>query len=103
MAGFAGIVAAIRSRDVSSWAHEQRILLRMLLIASAMATSFALLPAVLSEAQLPEPAIWRIGSLSLMLWQIGIAVHRARQFRAGGGAAPLPRVLYAWVTAVVLL
>jgi len=103
MAGFAGIVAAIRHRDIASWAHEERILLRMLLIASAMAISFALLPAVLTEARLPEPTVWRVGSLSLMVWQAAIAVHRSRQFRAGGTASPIPRLLFAWITAILLL
>jgi len=62
MAGFAAIVVAIRHRDISRWAQRERILLRMLLVASGMAVAFALLPAVLREAQLAETAIWRIGS-----------------------------------------
>lgn len=103
MAGFAGIVAAIRHRDLGRWAHEDRILLRMLLTASGMAVLFALLPAVLFEAHLPEPAIWRAASASLMVWQTAIAVHRVRQFRAVGTQAPLPRLLYAWVSGIVVL
>jgi len=103
MAGFAGIVAAIRHRNIGRWAHEDRILLRMLLTASGMAIVFALLPAVLVEAQLPERAVWRAASASLMVWQTAIAVHRSRQFRTAGTAAPLPRLLYAWVAGVVVL
>ena len=57
IAGFAGIVAAIRHRDIASWAQAEQILLRMLLTASGMKISFALLPAVLSEAGVPEPTI----------------------------------------------
>lgn len=75
----------------------------MLLVASAMATSFAMLPAVLAEARLPEPAIWRIGSVLLLVWQAAIAVHRARQFRATGMPSPVPRLLYAWVAGILLL
>lgn len=103
IAGFAGIVAAIRHRDISRWAHEEQILLRMLLTASGMSISFALLPAVLAEAHLPEPTIWRIGSASLLVWQIGIWVHRSRQLRAVGTARATPMVLRAWVLVAVVL
>jgi uncharacterized membrane protein YhaH (DUF805 family) len=103
LAGFAGIIAAIRQRGVSSWAREQQILLRMLLTASAMAITFALLPPILVEAQVPQPAIWRIGSLAFILWQIGIAIHRVRQFRESGTQSPIPRIVYAWIAAMVLL
>jgi len=103
MAGFAGIVAAIRHRDISTWAHDERIMLRMLLVASGMAVSFALLPAVLTEARLPEPVIWRSGSISFIAWQIGIAVHRARQFRAAGTPSPIPRALWAWISLIIAL
>lgn len=103
MAGFAGIVFAIRNRDLSSWAREQGILLRMLLVASAMSTSFAMLPALLSEVGLPEADVWRTASAALMLWQAGIAWHRARQFRAVGRVSPVPRVLFVWVGCIVVL
>lgn len=103
MAGFAGIVAAIRHRDISSWPDVERILLQMLLIASAMATTFALLPALLTEARLPEPLKWRIASVALMVWQIAIVVHRQRQFRAGGTRSPVPRLLYLWIAGILVL
>jgi len=103
MAGFAGIVAAIRHRDISRWAHHERIMLQMLLVASGMAVSFALLPAVLGEAQLAESTIWRVGSISYIVWQFGISVHRSRQFRAAGVRPPLPRFVYAWITIIVAL
>ncbi len=103
MAGFAGIVAAIRHRDISSWPHVERILLRMLLTASAMATTFALLPALLTEAQLPEPLKWRIASVALMVWQAAIAAHRGRQFRAGGTRSPVSPLLYAWIAVILVL
>jgi len=101
MAGFAGIVAAIRHRDIATWSHADRLLLRMLLVAAAMAITFALLPAVLAEAGLPAPTIWRTGSLSLMLWQIAIAARRSLQFRARRLALPFSRLLYAWVAGII--
>lgn len=103
MAGFAGIVAAIRHHEIASWPQEERILLRMLLVASAMAVSFALLPALLTEARLPEATRWRVLSACLLVWQSGIAWHRARQFRAGGTPSPVPRLLYVWVAGILLL
>jgi len=102
MAGFAGIVAAIRHRDIASWAGEDRILLRMLLVASGMSISFAMLPAILDDAGFTESSVWRIGSVSLLVWQIGIAVHRSRQFRALG-ANPLPRLIFLWVAGILVL
>jgi len=101
MAGFAGIVAAIRHRDIATWSHADRLLLRMLLLAAATAITFALLPAVLAEAGLPAPTIWRTGSLSLMLWQIAIAARRSLQFRARRLALPFSRLLYAWVAGII--
>jgi len=63
IAGFAGIVAAIRHRDPSSWADKDRLLLRILLVASAIAVVFAWLPAVLHEAGIRSHALWQISSL----------------------------------------
>jgi hypothetical protein len=103
MAGFAGIVAAIRHRDLSLWADEERILLRMLLVASGMAITFALLPAVLREARVPDGVIWRVGSGTFMVWQAGITVHRVRQFRAADRPIPLPRILFVWVGLLIAL
>lgn len=103
MAGFAAIVVAIRHPDISSWAREEQIFLRILLVASGMAVAFALLPAVLREAQLEEPVIWRTASASFMVWQIGIVVHRTRQFLATGRPLPVPRLLYVWVAFIVAL
>lgn len=103
MAGFAAIVVAIRHRDISRWAREEQILLRMLLVASGMAVAFSLIPAALREARLAEPVIWRIGSVSFIVWQTAIVVHRVRQFRAAGRPSPVPRLLYPWITFVVAL
>ena len=103
IAGFAGIIAAIRQRNITHWPVEQRILLSMLLIASAMAVLFALLPALLVEAQVPRSTIWRIGSALLLVWQVGIFGHRTRQFRASALPAPVPRFVAAGAVFIVLL
>lgn len=103
MAGFAGIIVSIRERNISRWPRVQRILLQMLLTASASAVAFALLPAVLAEAQVPPPTIWRIASLSLLIWQLGIAAYRTRQLRRGGASGPAPRVIRIWIPVILLL
>ncbi len=99
--GFAGIIAAIRQGRLADWPADQRILLQMLLVASAAAISFALLPSILAEAQLDEPTIWRIGSALLLAWQVGIAVHRTRQFRSFGVTPWFPRLLGVWVAGII--
>ena len=103
IAGFAGIVAAIRHRDIDRWALEEQILLRMLFTASGAAICFALLPAVLSEAGLPGPTIWRAGSISLLLFLFAIGAGRTRQFRKAGLVPKLPRAMPVWVICSALL
>jgi len=103
IAGFAGIIAAIRQRNILEWPVQQRILLQMLLVASAAAVSFSLFPAFLSEAQVPRPTTWRVASAAMLVWQLGIFVHRTRQFRKFEGGAPLPWFIPAGAGVIILL
>ena len=103
IAGFAGIVAAIRHRDVTRWADGEQILLRMLLASSGTAVSFALLPAILFEVDLPEPAIWRAGSISLLLWLFAAAALRTRQLREIDSAPNFPQLVPVGVVCSALL
>ena len=64
--------------------------------ASGQHDAFALLPSILSEAGLPEPTIWRLGSAAILAWMAGISMLRIRQFRSGGVAAPFGWRLGAW-------
>jgi hypothetical protein len=91
--GFAGIIAAIRQRNVEDWPLDQRVLLQMLLVASAVAASFALLPAVLADAGFSPPTMWRIASSLLLTWILGIAAYRVRQFRQLEVGRDFPRLL----------
>ncbi len=93
LAGFAGIVAAIRNRDITHWGENEQLLLRMLLTASGVAVCFALLPAVLHEAGLPESVVWRAGSIVLIFWTIAVAVRRSQQLRNVGSAPSMPLAL----------
>jgi len=103
LAGFAGIVAAIRHRDLSSWVAQDRLLLRILLVASAMSVVFAWLPALLSEAGINAPALWQISSLVLFIWQISAWIYRGRQGRRLNIDRVLPKYTFVWNAAFLLL
>lgn len=101
--GFAGIIAAVRQRNVDQWAPEQRVMLQMLLTASAASAVFSLIPWLLFEAEIPPSVVWPLSSGILMVWQTGITIHRVRQLRATGSPFPIPRLLFVWVTAALVL
>ena len=103
MAGFAGIVAAIRQRDLLSWPPEQRLLLQMLFAASAAATAFALLPTLLAEAELPQPILWRVVSASLVIWFASIGAFRFNQARRSEVPFPFRGIFVAWTGFLILL
>lgn len=103
IAGFAGIVAAIRHRDPSAWASEERLLLRMLLFASGMAILFSWTPAVLSEAGLEPQTIWRAASAAMLVWLVSSVIHRTRQTRSLDNDRLVPRVAIVWNVAIILL
>jgi hypothetical protein len=96
MAGFAGIVAAIRQRDIARWPREQRLLLQMLFAASAAAIAFALLPTLLDEAELPRSTLWRVVSGSLAVWFASIGAFRFNQARRSAVAFPFRGLFVAW-------
>lgn len=103
MAGFAGIVAAIRQRDITRWPREQRLLLEMLFAASAAAIAFALLPTLLAEAELPRSTLWRVGSGSLIIWFASIGVFRYNQARRNTVPFPFRGLFVAWTGFLILL
>lgn len=92
--GFAGIIAAIRQRGVDRWPRDQRLMLRMLLTASAVAVLFSLAPWLLAQGGLSQPVVWRLCSGGLLVWQSGITVYRNLQVRNLETLVSLPRVLY---------
>jgi hypothetical protein len=101
LAGFAGIIAAVRQGRVSRWPLASRLLLEMLLVGSASAIGFALLPFVLAEAQIPEPRIWWIGSVAILIWQSSLAVFRTVQFRRGGEVRRMSPVVLIWLVGII--
>jgi hypothetical protein len=103
MAGFAGIVAAIRQRDIARWPKEQRLLLQMLFAASAAAIVFALLPTLLAEADLPSSTLWRVVSGSLVIWFASIGTFRFNQARRSAVPFPFRGLFVAWTGFLILL
>jgi hypothetical protein len=103
MGGFAGIVAAIRQRDISRWPRQQRLLLQMLFAASAAAIAFALLPTLLAEAELSPPTLWRVGSGSLVIWFASIGAFRFNQARRNAVPFPFRGLFVAWTAFLILL
>ena len=91
LAGFAGIIAAVRQRDVSNWDPDQRVLLQMLFSACAGAIFFSLLPFLLGETGLDREAVWRVGSGCLTAWFIVLPYVRYRQSRDLGVEYPVAR------------
>lgn len=103
IAGFAGIIAAIRQRSVTSWPAQQLIMLQVLFFASAAAIVLSLLPAVLTEAGLDEDTVWCICGGALTAWITIAGSYRAIQSRSAGVTLPLPRpVLTLGAIAVIL-
>jgi hypothetical protein len=92
--GFAGIIAAIRQRGVSHWPPEQRLLLKMLLTASAATVLFSLAPLLLEEIGISPSHGWRLCSGALLVWAAAISVHRNRQFQSFTQPVTFPRLVY---------
>jgi len=88
LAGFAGVVAALRSgRD--SWSEADQLNLQVLLGASGWAILFSLIPFALLDV-LPTRIAWNIMSSIYALVFVGISTFRIIQYRQGkisGGLA----------------
>ncbi|MCP5181700.1 MAG: hypothetical protein H6993_08810 [Pseudomonadales bacterium] len=103
IAGFAGIVAAIRQRNVSSWPPRQLIQLQILFAASAAAVVAGILPSFLAEAGVSEALLWKVCSATLISWLIGAIWYRARQGKRYGVGQPIPGMVMAWGMAAIVL
>lgn len=90
VAGFAGIVAAVRQRQFAHWPKEQLILLQILFTATAASIAYALLPSFLAETGLDLGLLWKISSGALVCWIVGAMAFRLRQSRVHGVAMPIP-------------
>ncbi|MGB1885429.1 MAG: hypothetical protein ACPHUF_16125 [Gammaproteobacteria bacterium] len=103
IAGFAGIVAAIRQRTFHSWPADQLILLQILFTASAASVVLGLLPSFLMETGIGEANTWKVASLALLVWMAGALAYRERQSRAFGVANQIPKVVLRLTVIIVPL
>lgn len=90
IAGFAGIVAAVRQRRIAHWPKEQLILLQILFTASAAAIVLSLMPSFLVEAGASTVNVWKISSGALACWIAGALYFRLRQSKAIGIPMQIP-------------
>jgi len=103
LAGFAGIIAAIRQRGVDTWPREKRVQLQILLAASAAAIGFGLLPAFFNELGVTVEFAWRFGSGMLIAWLIGITFYRKYQCIQLEIVFQLPLLMGLWILFLIAL
>lgn len=103
IAGFAGIVAAIRQRRLSSWPPDQLILLQILFFASAASIVAGILPAFLMETGMKPNHVWKACSAVLICWLIGAPVFRARQCKVLGVKQQIPTHVLVWAVISIVL
>ncbi len=101
LAGFAGIIAAVRQRDPASWDPHHRVLLQMLFTASAAAIVFSLAPSVLLESGIDEQTMWRVGSISLTVWFVVAPAYRLYQTRHPGVSFSIARSVMVLVVPLI--
>ena len=78
LVGFSGIVAVVGRRGAGHWSPADQLRLRVLLSAGGAALAFAFLPFLLIDV-VDYSRTWRICSVLLAIWFVGIAVYRFRQ------------------------
>lgn len=103
VAGFAGIVAAVRQRRLDHWSRGRVLLLQILFTASAASIVFGLLPSFLVETGLHDELVWKASSAALIAWIVCAIGFRLHQSRAHGVPMPIPRHVSAWGGVSVVL
>ena len=90
IAGFAGIVAAVRQRRIAHWPRAQLVLLQILFTASAAAIVLSLLPSFLVATGAKSALVWKISSCAMAVWIAGALYFRLRQSKAMGIPMQIP-------------
>ena len=103
MAGFAGIIAAVRQRDVTSWNPHHRVLLQMLFTSSGAAVLFSLIPSILVEGGLTKETTWRAGSALLFAWFVAAPGYRLYQARRPDVRFPISRGVMVFIIPLLCL
>ena len=86
LAGFSGVVVALRQRSVESWSAPDVLRLRFMLYASALTVLFALLPFVPHHLGATPALTWSIPSLLLAVvlgFTVGFGFMRNTPARSG--------------------
>jgi hypothetical protein len=111
IAGFAGVVVAVRNASVHDWGRVEKFWLRLLLLNSILPLAFSMV-GLLFLAVTPAPlATWRwcSGIAALILLPYAAMIFRSLlrfapgQLKAAGGGRITSYALFALLTAVCLL
>ena len=101
LAGFSGIIAALRSGQ-ATWNERDRLNLQVLLGASGWSILFSLIPFVALEF-LPSGIAWNVLSFVYATIFVGIAGLRVTQFRRGTISGSLLRRIIPQMAALALI
>lgn len=101
LAGFSGVVAALRSVR-ASWGESDQANLQVLLGASGWSILFSLIPFVALDV-LPNHIAWNILSCIYLVVFVGISAFRIVQYRRGGISKGLVRRVLIGTVPIALL
>jgi hypothetical protein len=111
IAGFAGVVVAVRNESVHSWGRVEKFWLRLLLLNSILPLTFSMVGLLIIAIKPVQPATWRwcsgFAALFLFPYATMILINLLRfapgQLKAAGGGRFPSSALFALLTAVCLL
>jgi len=104
IAGFSGIIAAIKHSEIGSWEIGDQISFEVVLTASITAMLFAFVPILLSLAHVRETDVWKYASsIAVAFLLIGITRRFIQVRRGNGSTNELARVLISGVVTIVLV
>lgn len=111
IAGFAGVVVAVRDESVHSWGRIEQFWLRLLLVNSILPLAFSMVGLLIISIKPVQPATWRwcSGFAALLLVPYATMILRSLlrfapgQLKAAGGGRFPSYALFTLLTAVCLL
>ncbi len=111
IAGFAGVVVAVRNESVHNWGRVEKFWLRLLLVNSILPLTFSMVGLLFLAIKPVSPATWRwcsgFAALFLFPYATMIFINLLRfasgQLKAAGGGRFTSYALFALLTAVCLL